>query len=82
MAHTASIRELRNSFPRIREILEREGEVVLTSDGKPLYKLVRNVESPLATGSFDYWGRLVASQPKAMSRAQAEELHGQNRGDR
>lgn len=79
---TATIRDLRNAFPRVRRILEEEGELVLTSGGRPLYKLVPYVPPAGAPASFDYWGRLVGSQPKALSKAQSRELHDENRGDR
>ena len=41
MAATATIRELRNNFPKIRKLVEQEGEVVVTDQGTPKYRLTR-----------------------------------------
>jgi len=40
MPATASVRDLRNRFPRVRKIVETEGEVLLTESGKTKYRLV------------------------------------------
>jgi hypothetical protein len=52
---TATVRELRNQFPKVRKLLEREG-VVLTSDhGTPLYRLTLYTEPATAkTDAVDY----------------------------
>jgi antitoxin (DNA-binding transcriptional repressor) of toxin-antitoxin stability system len=41
MAPTASIRDLRNNFPRVKKLVEEEGEVVVTDQGTPKYRLTR-----------------------------------------
>ena len=41
MAATASIRDLRNNFPRVKKLVEEEGEVVVTDQGTPKYRLTR-----------------------------------------
>jgi antitoxin (DNA-binding transcriptional repressor) of toxin-antitoxin stability system len=80
---SSSIRDLRNRFPEIRKIVEREGEVLLTEKGLPRYRLtlytppVGDKKPPI-----DYWMRLNAYQPKSMTKAQARALHDENRGDR
>jgi antitoxin (DNA-binding transcriptional repressor) of toxin-antitoxin stability system len=81
--NTASIRDLRNQFPRIRKLLESGGEVLLTERGKPLYRL--SVYQPLAVGepaAVDYWRRLSADQPMAISAEDAAALRDHNRGER
>jgi len=51
-----SIHDLRNHFPKVRKVLEAEGEVVLTDKGKPRYRLTfytpSSVEKP---PPVDYW---------------------------
>jgi antitoxin (DNA-binding transcriptional repressor) of toxin-antitoxin stability system len=79
----ATIRDLRNHFPRVRKLVEAEGEVVLTEKGKPRYRLslytpARSTASP----PVDYWARLTAYQPDVITEAQAQALHEENRGDR
>jgi antitoxin (DNA-binding transcriptional repressor) of toxin-antitoxin stability system len=80
---TASIRDLRNHFPKIRKLVETTGEVLLTENGKPRYRLAlytpKRVNRPPAV---DYWARLIAYQPHSLTVAQAQALHDENRGDR
>ena len=83
MPSTASVRDLRNAFPKVRRLLETEGEVLLTVGGKTLYRLTAYV--PVASEPaprVDYWKRLLASQPKPLTAAQSRALHDENRGDR
>jgi antitoxin (DNA-binding transcriptional repressor) of toxin-antitoxin stability system len=39
MAATATIRELRFRFHKIKRLLEAEGEILVTEKGKPRYRL-------------------------------------------
>ena len=39
MAGTATLRDLRNRFPKVRKMVECEGEVLLTERGKTRYRL-------------------------------------------
>ena len=39
MAATATVRDLRNHFPRVRKLVEAEGEVVVTDQGTPRFRL-------------------------------------------
>jgi len=39
MAATATIRELRFRFRKIKRLLEAEGEILITEKGKPRYRL-------------------------------------------
>jgi hypothetical protein len=83
MPSTASIRDLRNRFPKVRKILESEGEVVLTEGGKARYRLTRYSEAaPKAPPPVDYWARLIAYQPKAISAEAIKALNKESRGDR
>jgi antitoxin (DNA-binding transcriptional repressor) of toxin-antitoxin stability system len=83
MARTATVRELRNNFPRVREVLESEGEVVITEQGTPKYRLVRYTRAPARRARpKDYLARLERHQPKPMSVATAAALRDANRGDR
>ena len=77
------MRELRNRFPRVRKLVETEGEVLLTERGKPKYRL--SVYSPSTVGEpppIDYWARLRSYQPRELTRAKADALHDDNRGGR
>ena len=83
MSAKISIRDLRNHFPKVRHLLETEGEVLLTEKGLPRYRLT--LYSPANAGMpppVDYWARLNAYQPKTLTRAQSRALRDENRGDR
>lgn len=83
MASTATIRELRNQFPKVRKLVEDDGEVIVTEHGTPKYRLMpyrpdeRTPESPVPK---DYMARLRRHQPRPMSAAAAQKLHDANRG--
>lgn len=83
MSTTVSVRDLRNQFPKVRKLIETEGEVVLTEKGKPRYRLTAyappSVKEPPPK---DYMERLSRHQPRAMSSEEARALHEDNRGDR
>lgn len=83
MPATASIRDLRNHFPKIRKLVEAEGEVLLSESGRTKYRLTLHTErTTTAAPPVDYWKRLTAYQPIPLSKAQARTLHEDNRGDR
>jgi antitoxin (DNA-binding transcriptional repressor) of toxin-antitoxin stability system len=83
MHSTASIRDLRNHFPRIRRILDTEGEVLLTESGKTKYRLTPYAEpATKASAPVDFFARLISYQPDAISAQEAQSLHDENRGDR
>jgi antitoxin (DNA-binding transcriptional repressor) of toxin-antitoxin stability system len=81
---TATIRDLRNHFPKIRKLIEEEGEVVVTDQGTPRYRvtLYRPVTRPGAFAAKDYMARLRRHQPRPSSAAAAKTLREDNRGDR
>ena len=69
---TATIRELRTSFPKIRARIEREGEVIITDRGKAAFVLRAFTEKPKKTKPpIDYYARLLSYMPKPIS-AEAE----------
>ena len=46
MPATATIRDLRNSFPKIRKLVEADGEVLLSESGQTKYRLVLHTVRP------------------------------------
>jgi antitoxin (DNA-binding transcriptional repressor) of toxin-antitoxin stability system len=83
MTAKTTVRDLRNRFPKVRKLVESEGEVLLTERGEPRYRLTlytpSQVESP---PPVDYWARLTAYQPETMTEDEARLLDEENRGDR
>ncbi len=84
MGSRASIRDLRNRFPKVRRLVESQGEVLLTDRGVPPYRLsrysgARVVHEPAPK---DYLARMKRLQPSPMSAAAARALHEENRGGR
>jgi len=83
MSATASIRDLRNHFPKIRKLVETEGEVLISESGRTKYRLVLHHETAAKPPApVDYWARLTAHQPTPLTAAQSRALHDDNRGDR
>lgn len=83
MSVTTSIRDLRNHFPKVRKLLEAQGEVLLTEKGKPRYRLTAySSADSTRPPPVDYWARLQSYQPRSLTQVQAEALHDENRGDR
>jgi antitoxin (DNA-binding transcriptional repressor) of toxin-antitoxin stability system len=83
MKTTVSVRDLRNHFPKVRKILEEEGEVLLTESGTAKYKLVAYSAPPKKTPpAIDYWKRLNSYQPRPISAEASQALDDENRGDR
>lgn len=84
MASTATVRDLRNRFPRVRKLLESEGEVLVTDRGQPKYRLTlyapaRPRKKP---ASKDYVARLKRFQPRPIGVSAARGLDEENRGGR
>jgi antitoxin (DNA-binding transcriptional repressor) of toxin-antitoxin stability system len=83
MKSTASVRDLRNHFPKVRKILEEEGEVLLTESGTAKYRLVPYSPSPKkAPPTIDFWSRLISYQASQISAEASKALADENRGDR
>jgi antitoxin (DNA-binding transcriptional repressor) of toxin-antitoxin stability system len=81
---TATIRELRNQFPKVKKLVEAEGEVVVTDQGTPRYRLVLYTPAlrKRKPRKKDYMARLRRHQPRPLSAADAQALHAENRGSR
>jgi antitoxin (DNA-binding transcriptional repressor) of toxin-antitoxin stability system len=82
---TATIRDLRNRFPKVKEMIETEGEVIVTDKGKPKYKLTPYTPPPTGKRSRapkDYMSRLRRFQQRPMSPAKVKALEDENRGER
>ena len=84
MAATATIRDLRNHFPRVKRLVDEEGEVVVTDRGAPKYRLILYVPTgrKKMPARKDYLARLRRHQPRPISAAKAAALHEANRGER
>lgn len=81
---TASIRDLRTKFSEVRQLVETEGEVIVTERGQPRYVL-RNYTLSLQRERkqrIDIYKRLVARMPKMLTERQVRAIHEQNRGER
>jgi len=81
---TVTVRNLRNEFPKVKEVVEAEGEVIVTDNGQPRYKLVLYTPAPPARKSQvkDYMSRMRRHQPRPLSAAAAKSLDEENRGER
>lgn len=79
---TATIRTLRTQFPRIRRLLEQEGEVIVTDHGRPIAVLRTFDESCVKGETVDYYARLRQRMPKAISQARRRALDEADRGER
>jgi antitoxin (DNA-binding transcriptional repressor) of toxin-antitoxin stability system len=84
MASSASVRDLRNRFPRVRKLVESHGEVLLTDRGVPRFRLTLYSGTPAAGAPApkDYLARMKRLQPRPMSSAAARALDEENRGGR
>lgn len=84
MAATVTIRELRNQFPKVRRLVEKENEVIVTDQGTPRYRLTPYTPAKprQRPARKDYMARLRRHQPRHMRAASARALHDTNRGER
>ena len=80
---TATIRDLRTQFPRIRRLLDEEGEVIVTDHGRPV-AILRSFQAPSTqrTEPVDYYARLRRRMPKPISVASRRALEEADRGER
>ena len=81
---TASVRDLRNHFPKIKKMVEAQGEVIVTDKGQPKYRLTLFTpgQSRKTLSAKDYMERLRRYQRRPTSAAAAKSLHDENRGSR
>jgi antitoxin (DNA-binding transcriptional repressor) of toxin-antitoxin stability system len=79
----ATVRDLRTQFPRLREAIAREGEILVTERGRPAYVLrAYKAANHRAIEKIDYLARLKARQPAPLSARASRALDQANRGDR
>jgi len=80
---TATVRDLRTQFPRVKLLIARDGEVVVTDHGRPAFVL-RSYTPPEKPVSkrLDYYARLKSRQPKPLSHAAARALDAADRDER
>jgi hypothetical protein len=79
---TASVRQLRTEFPKVRKAILREGEVVVTERGQAAY-VIRPYTKPKKAKpkKIDYYARLLSYMPKPIS-AETERYLDADRDDR
>lgn len=80
---TASVRQLRQEFPKVRAMIEREGEVVVTERGQAAYIIKPYTPPKKKTKAepFDYYARLIKRMPKPISAAASRAMDA-DRDDR
>jgi antitoxin (DNA-binding transcriptional repressor) of toxin-antitoxin stability system len=80
---TATIRDLRTRFPKVRRMLEQEGQLIVTDRGRPVMLLQPYHESAVRRGKrVDYYARLRRRMPRSLSAASRRELHEADRDER
>ncbi|HEY4395184.1 MAG TPA: hypothetical protein VGP64_14030 [Polyangia bacterium] len=79
----ATVRDLRTQFPRLKQAIACEGEILVTERGRPAYVLraYRAARRP-AVEKIDYLGRLKARQARPLSARASRALDEANRGER
>ncbi len=71
---TATIRELRTQFPRVRRLLEHEGEVIVTDHGHPVAVLRAFHRAEVRPRAIDDFARLRERTPKPISKVARQAL--------
>lgn len=80
---TATIRDLRTRFPRVRKLIEQEGEVVVTDRGRPVMVLrPYDAAAQRSRAPIDYYARLRRRMPRPLSVAARKALDEAARGER
>ena len=80
---TATIRDLRTKFPKIRHLLEQEGQLLITDRERPVILLQPYHERVAQRGArIDYYARLRRRMPKPLTAAARRRLHEADRGER
>jgi len=79
----ASIRQLRTEFPKVRAMIAREGEVVVTERGQAAY-VIKPYAAPRKkrAAKKDYYARLLSNMPKPISAEASRAIDELNRGER
>lgn len=80
---TATIRDLRTRFPKVRAMVEQQGEIIVTDHGQPVFVLRPYDHSVRPTRTqIDYYARLKGRMPRALTTAERSALDEANRGER
>jgi antitoxin (DNA-binding transcriptional repressor) of toxin-antitoxin stability system len=80
---TATVRDLRTKFPKLKAIIALEGELIVTDHGRPAYVLRAFTPTPARKPvRIDYFARLRAKQPRPLSPAASRALDEHDRGER
>ena len=80
---TATIRDLRTRFPKVRRMLEQEGQLVVTDRGRPVILLQPYHERAARRGTpVDYYARLRRRMPDPLTAVARRALDEANRGER
>jgi len=80
---TATVRDLRTRFPKVRRLLEQEGQLVVTHRGRPVILLTPYRERVVRRGTpVDYYARLRRRMPTPLTAGAREALDEANRGER
>jgi len=80
---TATIRDIRTRFPRLKALVARDGEVIVTDRGRPAF-ILRPYSSPPRhrLSPVDYYARLVSRQRRSLSARESRALDEADRGER
>jgi antitoxin (DNA-binding transcriptional repressor) of toxin-antitoxin stability system len=79
----ATVRDLRTQFPRLKQAIARQGEILVTERGRPAYVLrAYRAARRFPAGKVDSFARLKARQPRPLSGRASRALDEVNRGDR
>jgi len=80
---TATVRDLRTRFPKLKEVIEREGEVIVTHRGTPAYVLrAYHAPPPSKASPVNYFGRLKSRQPRPIPVKVSRALDEADRAER
>ena len=80
---TATIRDLRTKFPKVRHLIETKGEVIVTERGEPRFLLRPYQGKPSRKAPpADFYKRVVARMPKMLTEKQSRAIDELNRGER
>ena len=80
---TATVRDLRTKFPKVRHLIETSGEVVVTVRGKLRFVLrPYRITPSKKLAATDFYKRLRARMPKMLTEAQSRAIDQLDRGER
>jgi antitoxin (DNA-binding transcriptional repressor) of toxin-antitoxin stability system len=80
---TVTIRDLRTKFPKVRGLVETDGQVIVTEHGQPRFLLQPyRAKSLRKMPAVNFYKRLVTRMPKMLSEAQSRAIDELNRGER